>query len=107
MNSQDMTAFTKKGITPTVTLIDSDVTTSLTNWTIGLAKEYSSIPVQTASLLSVLYTVIPELFNSSFPYSPGAGSDHMSFYRAGYPSAFATEGNPDMYVSSILAFFPL
>lgn len=26
--------------------------------------------------------------------SPGAGSDHMSWYRAGYPAIFAAEGDP-------------
>ncbi|CED82412.1 Transferrin receptor and related proteins containing the protease-associated (PA) domain [Phaffia rhodozyma] len=72
----DMTAFTKANMTPTVTLIDTDVTTSLTQWTVKVAKTYSSIKVQLASLF------------------PGAGSDHMSYYQAGFPSCFATEADP-------------
>ena len=27
-------------------------------------------------------------------YSPGAGSDHMSWHRAGFSAIFATEGDP-------------
>ncbi|KII92045.1 hypothetical protein PLICRDRAFT_172199 [Plicaturopsis crispa FD-325 SS-3] len=72
----DMVAYTKQNSTPTVTFITTDVHQSLTNWTMHLAKEYADIPVQGAKLF------------------PGAGSDHMSFHRAKYPSIFATEADP-------------
>ncbi|KAF9218846.1 Zn-dependent exopeptidase [Gyrodon lividus] len=72
----DMTAYVPKDATPTVTFITTDVDTPLTNWTMVLASEYSSSPVAGAKL------------------PPGAGSDHMSWHRAGFPAIFATEGDP-------------
>ncbi|TFK47749.1 Zn-dependent exopeptidase [Heliocybe sulcata] len=72
----DMTAYTKQSHTPTVAFITTDVNTPLTEYTISLAEEYADYPVQRAKLF------------------PGAGSDHMSWHRAGYPGAFATEGDP-------------
>ncbi|KZT21999.1 peptidase [Neolentinus lepideus HHB14362 ss-1] len=72
----DMTAYTKQNHTPTVAFITTDVNTPLTEYTISLAEEYADYPVQRAKLF------------------PGAGSDHMSWHRAGYPGAFAAEGDP-------------
>ncbi|KAH7909279.1 Zn-dependent exopeptidase [Hygrophoropsis aurantiaca] len=73
----DMTAYVRSGSTPAVTFITTDVDTSLTNWTMDLASEYSTSPVKGGKLF------------------PGAGSDHMSWYRAGFPSIFAAEGDPN------------
>ncbi|KAF8837815.1 Zn-dependent exopeptidase [Paxillus ammoniavirescens] len=72
----DMTAYVPKDATPTVTFITTDVDTPLTNWSMALASEYSSSPVAGAKLFA------------------GAGSDHMSWHRAGFPAIFATEGDP-------------
>ncbi|KAG2098953.1 Zn-dependent exopeptidase [Suillus discolor] len=72
----DMTAYVPKGEVPVVTFISTDVDSNLTNWAVGIAEEYSTSAVGTAKLF------------------PGAGSDHMSWYRAGYPAIFAAEGDP-------------
>jgi len=72
----DMTAYVPKDTEPIVTFITTDVDTPLTNWATNLATEYSSSPVAGAKLF------------------PGAGSDHMSWHRAGFPAIFATEGDP-------------
>ncbi|KAF9234736.1 Zn-dependent exopeptidase [Melanogaster broomeanus] len=72
----DMTAYVPLDATPTVTFITTDVDTPLTNWSMVLASEYSSSPVDGAKLFA------------------GAGSDHMSWHRAGFPAIFATEGDP-------------
>ncbi|KAG1893793.1 Zn-dependent exopeptidase [Suillus fuscotomentosus] len=72
----DMTAYVPKGEVPVVTFISTDVDSNLTNWAIGIAEEYSTSAVGSAKLF------------------PGAGSDHMSWYRAGYPAIFAAEGDP-------------
>ncbi|KAH8923799.1 Zn-dependent exopeptidase [Atractiella rhizophila] len=76
----DMTAYVgaNKDYTPAVTLITSDATKGLTDWTMELAKRYCSLDVQAA--------VLP----------PNSGSDHMSWYAAGYPAAFASEGDPNV-----------
>ncbi|KAG2143527.1 Zn-dependent exopeptidase [Suillus bovinus] len=72
----DMTAYVPKGEVPVVTFISTDVDSNLTNWTMALAEEYSASVVGSAKLFA------------------GAGSDHMSWYRAGYPAIFAAEGDP-------------
>ncbi|KAG2339020.1 Zn-dependent exopeptidase [Suillus weaverae] len=72
----DMTAYVPKGEVPVVTFITTDVDSNLTNWTMTLAEEYSMSVVGGAKLFA------------------GAGSDHMSWYRAGSPAIFATEGDP-------------
>ncbi|KAG6379929.1 hypothetical protein JVT61DRAFT_10496 [Boletus reticuloceps] len=72
----DMTAYVPKDAEPTVTFITTDVDTPLTDWAMKLATEYTSSPVAGAKLF------------------PGAGSDHMSWHRAGFPAVFATEGDP-------------
>ncbi|EPQ58473.1 Zn-dependent exopeptidase [Gloeophyllum trabeum ATCC 11539] len=72
----DMTAYTKQNHTATVALITNDVDIPLTEYVISLAEEYADYPVQRAKLV------------------PGAGSDHMSWHKAGYAGAFATEGDP-------------
>ncbi|KAI9461343.1 Zn-dependent exopeptidase [Boletus coccyginus] len=72
----DMTAYVPKDTKPIVTFITTDVDTPLTNWTARMAAEYCSSPVDGAKLF------------------PGAGSDHMSWHRAGFPAIFATEGDP-------------
>ncbi|KAH8923798.1 Zn-dependent exopeptidase [Atractiella rhizophila] len=76
----DMTAYVgaNKDYTPAVTLITSDATKGLTEWTMELARRYCALDVQGA--------ILP----------PGAGSDHMSWYAAGYPAAFASEGDPNV-----------
>ncbi|GAP86703.1 putative peptidase family M28 [Rosellinia necatrix] len=73
----DMTAYIARNSTPeSVGLIDTDADDALTAWVVSLAEEYISIPAAVYSL------------------SPGAGSDYMSFTQNGFPSAFASEGNP-------------
>ncbi|KAI0192843.1 peptidase [Astrocystis sublimbata] len=73
----DMTAYVARNSTPeSIGMIDTSADGALTNWTIALSKEYISIP-------AAVYT-LPE----------GAGSDYMSFTQNGFPSAFASEGNP-------------
>ncbi|KIJ11085.1 hypothetical protein PAXINDRAFT_119169 [Paxillus involutus ATCC 200175] len=68
----DMTSYVPKDATPS----HSSSLMSTTNWTMALASEYSSSPVAGAKLFA------------------GAGSDHMSWHRAGFPAIFATEGDP-------------
>ncbi|KZT27406.1 Zn-dependent exopeptidase [Neolentinus lepideus HHB14362 ss-1] len=76
MLQYDMTAYVKRGTTPTLTMITSDVDPKLTGYGLTLAKEYTNIPVQGRDLFA------------------GAGSDHMSWGAAGYPAACATEADP-------------
>ncbi len=76
MMEYDMTAFVKTGSTPTVNIISTEANAKLTQWVIGLAKQYCDIAVKES-----------ELFK-------GAGSDYMSFTRYGYPAAFGTEADP-------------
>jgi Zn-dependent M28 family amino/carboxypeptidase len=73
----DMTAYVARNSTAeTIGLIKTDADDALTSWTLSLTKEYSSID------------------GAVYALTPGAGSDYMSFTKNGYPSAFATEGNP-------------
>ncbi|KAI1154180.1 hypothetical protein F4825DRAFT_412834 [Nemania diffusa] len=73
----DMTAYVARNSSPeSVGLIDTDADEALTAWVLSLSKEYIAIPAAVHSL------------------SPGAGSDYMSFTQNGFPSAFASEGNP-------------
>ncbi|KAI0405941.1 peptidase family M28 [Xylaria palmicola] len=73
----DMTAYIARNSTPeSIGLIKTDADNALTAWVVSLSKEYVSIPAAVYSL------------------SPGAGSDYMSFTQNGFPSAFASEGNP-------------
>lgn len=72
----DMTAYVPKREVPIVTFITTDVDSNLTSWTKALAEEYSTSVVGGAKLFA------------------GAGSDHMSWHRAGFPAIFATEGDP-------------
>lgn len=53
-----MTAYVHKDVTPTLTFITNNIDTSLTNWAMGLATEYSSTPVAGAKLLYVAFTMI-------------------------------------------------
>ncbi|KAI0858068.1 peptidase family M28 [Xylaria cubensis] len=77
MLEMDMTAYIARNSTPeSIGMIDTSADDALTNWTIALSKEYISIPAAVYSL------------------QPGAGSDYMSFTQNGFPSAFASEGNP-------------
>jgi len=62
--------------TEEITFISTEADEALTNWAVKLSKEYISISTNIYKL------------------QPGAGSDYMSFTQLGYPSAFATEGNP-------------
>ncbi|TGJ79443.1 hypothetical protein E0Z10_g9319 [Xylaria hypoxylon] len=73
----DMTAYVARNSTPeSIGLIKTEADDALTAWVLSLSKEYISIP-----------TAVYSLF-------PGAGSDYMSFTQNGFPSAFASEGNP-------------
>jgi len=73
----DMTAYVARNSSPeSIGLIKTEADDALTLWVLGLSKEYISIP-------SAVYGLFP-----------GAGSDYMSFTQNGYPSAFASEGNP-------------
>ncbi|KAI0423869.1 peptidase family M28 [Xylaria sp. FL1042] len=73
----DMTAYVARNSTPeSIGLIKTEADDALTSWVLSLSKEYISIP-------SAVYSLFP-----------GAGSDYMSFTQNGFPSAFASEGNP-------------
>ncbi|KAI1127250.1 hypothetical protein F5Y10DRAFT_198591 [Nemania abortiva] len=73
----DMTAYVARNSSPeSIGMIDTDADDALTAWVVSLSKEYISIPAGVYSL------------------QPGAGSDYMSFTQNGFPSAFASEGNP-------------
>ncbi|KAI0975639.1 peptidase family M28 [Xylaria arbuscula] len=72
----DMTAYIARNATESIGLIKTEADDALTSWVLSLGKEYSSIA-----------TAVYGLF-------PGAGSDYMSFTQNGFPSAFASEGNP-------------
>ncbi|KAK5626741.1 hypothetical protein RRF57_002456 [Xylaria bambusicola] len=73
----DMTAYISRNSSgESIGMIKTDADDALTAWVISLSKEYISIPAAVYSL------------------SPGAGSDYMSFTQNGFPSAFASEGNP-------------
>ncbi|KAI1419194.1 peptidase [Xylaria sp. FL1777] len=73
----DMTAYVARNSTPeSIGLIKTDADDALTAWVVSLSKEYISIPAAVYGLF------------------PGAGSDYMSFTQNGFPSAFASEGNP-------------
>ncbi|KAI1279001.1 peptidase family M28 [Xylaria sp. FL0933] len=73
----DMTAYVARNSTPeSIGLIKTDADDALTAWVLSLSRDYISIP-----------TAVYGLF-------PGAGSDYMSFTQNGFPSAFASEGNP-------------
>ncbi|TQV91569.1 hypothetical protein V2A60_008512 [Cordyceps javanica] len=84
----DMTAFIAKNATESIGIIETSADKALTKWVLGLAQEYSNIN-------SAVYQL-----------QEGAGSDYMSFTKAGFPSAFASEGNPiggefDPYVHGV------
>ncbi|KAI0111127.1 peptidase family M28 [Nemania sp. FL0031] len=73
----DMTAYVARNSSPeSIGMIDTDADDALTAWVISLSNEYIALPAGVYSL------------------SPGAGSDYMSFTQNGFPSAFASEGNP-------------
>ncbi|KAL7419745.1 hypothetical protein Q5752_005661 [Cryptotrichosporon argae] len=72
----DMTAFIARNATESITLVSTQADDKLTEWTAGLAREYSTLEVAVREL------------------GPDAGSDYMSFTRLGFPAAFATEGDP-------------
>ncbi|KZP14543.1 Zn-dependent exopeptidase [Athelia psychrophila] len=74
MLHMDMTAFVKKGSKPIIGFFDSQVNANLTTFATQLVESY--IP------LSWGYTGC----------GASCGSDHMSFNKAGFPVAFATEG---------------
>ncbi|KAG2065997.1 Zn-dependent exopeptidase [Suillus decipiens] len=72
----DMTAYVPKGEVPVLTFITTDVDSNLTNWAKALAEECSTSVVGGAKLFA------------------SAGSDHVSWRRAGFPVICATEGDP-------------
>ncbi|KAJ4387419.1 hypothetical protein N0V93_008011 [Gnomoniopsis smithogilvyi] len=72
----DMTAFIAKNATESIGFIKTDADAPLTKWAVELSTEYISIPT------------------SVYALSPGAGSDYMSYTKAGFPATFAAEGNP-------------
>ncbi|KFA81199.1 hypothetical protein S40288_07515 [Stachybotrys chartarum IBT 40288] len=72
----DMTAFVARNVTESIGFIGTEADEDLTKWALSLAEEYISIPASIYRLPS------------------GAGSDYMSYTQLGYPSAFASEGNP-------------
>ncbi|TWU76152.1 hypothetical protein ED733_001274 [Metarhizium rileyi] len=72
----DMTAFIANNATESIGFIETEADAPLTKWAAELANAYVSIPAKIYKLPS------------------GAGSDYMSFTQLGYPSAFASEGNP-------------
>ena len=73
-----MTAFIHRNATESINFITDEANSELTVWAAELSKNYVDV-----------YTRVTTLGPSS-----GAGSDYMSFTKQGYPSAFATEGDP-------------
>lgn len=71
-----MTAYIRHNTTESIGIIRTEADDVLTDWVAKLAKEYSKLNVDIYDL------------------GHGAGSDYMSWTRFGYPSAFASEGNP-------------
>nr|GAT54718.1 peptidase [Mycena chlorophos] len=69
----DMTAWVESGTEETVTFLTNDVDPNLTEYLSLLADRYVEIPWKFDALV------------------PNAGSDHMSWTRAGYQSGFAAE----------------
>ncbi|CAD6590210.1 MAG: hypothetical protein TREMPRED_005648, partial [Tremellales sp. Tagirdzhanova-0007] len=84
----DMTAFVARNTTPSIFFIDSQADSALTQWVVDLANEYCDIPAEISTLNLELLT------DRLFVSGSSAGSDYMSWTRAGYPSAFAAEGDP-------------
>ncbi|KZP13852.1 Zn-dependent exopeptidase [Athelia psychrophila] len=71
----DMTAFVRNGTTPIVAFFGQHTNPNLTAFATRVVDEY----------LNVGWNM------TEFP-NPRAGSDHMSWTKAGYPAAFAAEG---------------
>ncbi|KAK6849788.1 peptidase [Apiospora arundinis] len=72
----DATGFVAKNATESIVLIKTKADDPLTEWIAKLGEKYTSLP-----------TLITEI-------DPRAGSDYLSYTKLGYPSAFATEGDP-------------
>ncbi|KAI1814979.1 peptidase family M28 [Poronia punctata] len=73
----DMTGYIARNTTSeSIGLIKTEADDALTSWVLSLSREYIPLP-------SAVYSL-----------PAGAGSDYMSFTQNGFPSAFASEGNP-------------
>ncbi|KAH8645776.1 peptidase [Xylariales sp. PMI_506] len=72
----DMTAYIARDANESIGFIRTQADSALTDWAVGLATEYISIPAKVYDL------------------GPNAGSDYMSFTKLNYPAAFASEGDP-------------
>ncbi|KAH8658199.1 hypothetical protein BX600DRAFT_500185 [Xylariales sp. PMI_506] len=72
----DATAYIAHNATESIGFIRTEADSALTDWAVNLSNEYISIP----ALVSAL--------------EGSAGSDYMSFTKFGYPSAYASEGDP-------------
>lgn len=84
----DMTAFVARNANESIGIVKTEADADMTDWVVGLSKEYLPLPVGVYNLPA------------------GAGSDYMSFTQNGFPSAFASEGDPlnrgfDPYVHSM------
>ncbi|KAK4686779.1 bacterial leucyl aminopeptidase, partial [Tremellales sp. Uapishka_1] len=103
MLEMDMTAFIARNQTEAIAFVIDEADADLTKWCVGLAKEYSTLEVVSRELKGyvkwmseigvALIDLDPLIADSLGRLSP-AGSDYMSWTRLGYPSAFATEGDP-------------
>ncbi|KAF7982506.1 hypothetical protein HWV62_28104 [Athelia sp. TMB] len=74
MLHMDMTAFVKTGTTPIIGFFDAQVDANLTRFATALVDAYLPLPWAPTGC------------------GDACGSDHMSFHKAGFPVAFATEG---------------
>jgi bacterial leucyl aminopeptidase len=74
LSISQVTAFVKKGTTPIVAFFQNQVDANLTVFATKLVDEY-----------------LPLKWNFT-GCGKSCGSDHMSFYKAGFPVTFATEG---------------
>jgi leucyl aminopeptidase len=90
----DMTAFVARNSTPTIAFIKPNSDEALIDWSVALAKEYSSIHVGIYGLPRQVLFHLRKPFNQRLASSSYAGSDYSSFTDFGYPSTFATEGDP-------------
>ncbi|KAF7968213.1 hypothetical protein HWV62_31647 [Athelia sp. TMB] len=74
MLHMDMTAFVKTGTNPIIGFFDAQVDANLTRFATALVDAYLPLPWAPTGC------------------GDACGSDHMSFHKAGFPVAFATEG---------------
>ncbi|KAK8031546.1 hypothetical protein PG990_001280, partial [Apiospora arundinis] len=77
----DATGFVAKNAIESIVLIKTKADDPLMEWIAKLGEKYTSLP----TLITEIDPQVPPI---------RAGSDYLSYTKLGYPSAFATEGDP-------------